>query len=144
MKQQNQSSQEERLDVFLGKWDNSGRVMPGSFGEWAVGDKWLQYTSRLELPGMGRYEVQGGVVYNNQTGKYDAYAVNNMGALMVYEGDWLNETTLEFTLTHPAPTGRARIVYQILPNSTIQMNSDRLTDNETFETYFETVMAPVQ
>jgi hypothetical protein len=151
MKQHIKSPEEKRLDIFVGRWNNTGHVMPGPFGpggeiigttsyKWALGDKWLQYTSRLELPGMGKYEVQGGVVHNNRTGKYDAYAVNNLGTLMVYEGEWLDETTLVFLLTYPTPAGRARIVYRTLPNSSIQMNSDRLAKNGKFETYFETEM----
>ena len=151
MKQKKRLAKEERLDIFVGNWQNSGRVMPGSFGPggkvvgttsygWAVGGKWLQFTSNLELPGMGKYEVQGGVVFNHQTDKYDAYAANNLGILMVYEGDWVDETTLEFLLTHPHPVGRVRIVYQILPNGSIQMNSDSLGHSGKFETYFETAL----
>lgn len=155
MRHQNRSAEEELLTVFVGQWRNSGRVTPGPFGpggeitgktlyKWAVGHKWLQYISRLELPGMGEYVVQGGVVYNDRTGKYDAYAANSLGNLMVYEGEWVNETTLVFLHTHPLPVGRARIVYRILPEGAIRMESDRLKENDKFETYFETKMVPDQ
>jgi hypothetical protein len=155
MRKQNRSAEEELLDIFIGQWHNSGRVTPGPFGpggeisgttayKWAIGDMWLQYISRLILPGMGKYEVQGGVVYNNRTGKYDAYAANNLGNLMVYEGEWVNETTLVFLHTHPLPAGRARIVYRILPEGAIRMESDRLAENDKFETYFETEMVQVK
>jgi hypothetical protein len=143
--------QEERLEFFVGNWKNAGKIMPDSFGPggdvtgttsyvWTVGGKWLQYNSILELPGMGNYEVQGGVVFKPQTKKYEAYAINNMGALMVYEGDWVDETTLVFLLTYPIPAGRARIVYHKLADGSIQMKSEKLQEDGEFETYFETNM----
>ena len=149
MNQRIRLPEEECLDFFVGNWQNSGKVIPGSFGPggqvvgttsyvWAVGGKWLQYISKLDLPGMGRYEVQGGVVFNSQTKKYEAYAVNNIGTLMVYDGDWVDNTTLVFMLTYPIPAGRARVVYQKQPNGSIQMKSDKLLESGEFETYFET------
>jgi Protein of unknown function (DUF1579) len=151
MKQPIRSPQEERLDFFVGNWKNSGKLMPGSLGPggdivgttsyaWAVGGKWLQYTSNLELPHMGKYEVQGGVVFNNQTKKYEAYAVNSTGALMVYKGDWIDKNTLVFLLTYPPPADQARIVYHKLPDGSIQMKSDQLQEDGEFETYFETYL----
>jgi len=153
MNQPMKTPEEEMLDIFEGTWKNTGHMITGSFGpggkitgttsySWEIGGKWLQYTSRLELPGLGYYEVQGGVVFNHQTGKYDAYAINSFGNLMVYQGDWSDDTTLVFTLIHPAPVGSARIVYQKHPDGTIRMYSDRKIENSGFETYFETDMLP--
>lgn len=151
MVQQKKLPEEERLDFFVGNWKNSGNVLPGPFGPggvvvgttsyvWAVGGKWLQYISNLDLPGMGKYEVQGGVVYNDQTKIYDAYAVNNIGKLMVYDGRWLDKNKLVFMQTFPNPAGQARIVYQKLPNGSIKMKSKKLLDSGEFETYFETYL----
>ena len=151
MRNLNKSPQADRLDTFIGQWNNSGQVMPGPFGPggeisgttsyyWGVQGNWLQYISHLELPGIGKYEIQGGIAYNTQSEKYDAYAVNNLGALLVYEGEWEDETNLVFILIHPAPVGRGRICYKILPKKSIQMRSDRLSENGEFETYFETHM----
>jgi len=149
----NKSPQVDRLDIFIGQWKNAGQVIPGPFGPggeisgstsyyWGVQGKWLQYISRLELPGIGKYEVQGGIAYNTQSEKYDAYAVNNMGALLVYEGEWVDETNLVFILLHPTPAGTGRICYEILPKKSIRMRSDSLAENGDFETYFKTLMVP--
>lgn len=154
MDQPDRPAEEHRLDVFVGSWQNTGSIQPGAFGpggaiggsttyKWAVGGRWLQYTSRLELPGMGRYEVHGGVAYNDASKKYDAYAANSLGALMVYEGEWMDGNRLLFLLSYPAPAGRARISYTIQPDGSIQMDSERLLDNGEFETYFQTIMKPV-
>jgi hypothetical protein len=151
MNQQDIAPEEAILESFVGNWQNTGKLSPGPFGPggeitgstsygWGVGGKWLQYESHLELPGFGNYEVQGGVAFNPQTGKYDAYAVNSLGNLMVYKGEWENESTLIFILTYPDPTGRARVVYHILPGGSIQMYSDRKNENGDYETYFKTVM----
>ncbi len=151
MDQQIKTPEEEMLDIFVGHWQNTGHLTPGPYGPggeitgttsygWGVGGKVLQYTSHLELPGMGSYEVQGGVVYNNQTGKYDAYAINSLGALMVYQGEWTGDTTLVFTLTYPIPAGGALVVYHKLPGGSIRMCSDRKTGSDEYETYFETIM----
>jgi hypothetical protein len=143
------SPKEAQLDFFVGDWHNSGRVMPGPFGpggaitgstsyQWAVGNKWLQFTSLLDLPGMGQYEVHGGVAFNVQSGKYDAYAANNLGNLMVYEGEWTDEHTLVFVHTHPTPAGKARLIYRKQPDGSIQMQSDQRDESGDFKTYFET------
>ena len=63
-KKRTRSPQEAQLDFFAGHWQNSGRVLPGPFGpegaitgsteyQWAVGDKRLQFTTRLDLPDLG-------------------------------------------------------------------------------------------
>jgi hypothetical protein len=151
MNQQMVIPEEEILNIFVGNWQNTGNLPPGPFGPggeitgdtsygWGLGGKVLQYTSCLELPGMGRYEVQGGVIYNRQNEIYDAYAVNSLGALLVYQGKWTDETTLTFSLAYPGTAGGARVVYCILPGGSIQMVSDRMTRRGEYETYFETNM----
>jgi hypothetical protein len=155
MNQQDISPQEAMLGIFVGNWQNTGQLAPGPFGpggeitgttsySWGVGGVWLQYSSLLELPGLGGYEVQGGVSINRQTGKYNAYALNSLGNLMVYQGEWINKTTLIFTLTYPPPAGRARVVYHKLPGGSIRMCSDNKTESGDYETYFETVMTKVE
>ena len=149
MNLQSRSTEEEMLDFFVGKWKNSGHVMPGSFGpggpaagetsyHWDVGGKWLLYISRLELPGMGEYEVHGGVAFNSQVGKYDAYAINNLGNLMVYEGEWTDDATLVFSLIHPKSEVRARVVYRKLPDGAFTMASENESQEGKFVPYFET------
>ena len=142
------SPDEARLDCFVGEWTNTGTVFPGPFGpggpvtgrtsyRWDLGNRWLLYVSRLELPGLGAYEVRGGVTYNRQANQYDAYAINNLGSLLVYEGEWTDKTTLVFTLVHPQPDS-ARVTYQEQPDGAIVMTSARASANGSFETYFVT------
>jgi hypothetical protein len=141
-----------KLDFFVGNWHNTGQVYPGPFGPggpstgtttycWELDGKWLMYTSRLSLPGLGAYEVQGGVTYNPRSQRYDAFAFNNLGALLVYDGHWGDDSQLVFNLTYPP--GRSRVVYIKLPDGRIQMNSENSKDGITYEAYFETTLSRV-
>ena len=142
-----QSPDEERLAFFVGDWDNSGRALPGPTGpggpvsgstsyRWGNGGKWLLYTSRLNLPVVGAYEVHGGVIWNSHRGKYDAYAANSLGNLMVYEGEWADDATLVLTLVHPKP-GAARVVYRKLPDGVFGMTSENVSADGEFAIHVE-------
>lgn len=152
MNSQSRAEEEKMLEFFVGDWVNSAQVSPGPFGpggpatgetsyRWDVGGKWLLYVSRLQLPGLGAYEVHGGVAFNRQAGKYDAYAVNSLGNLLVYEGEWSDEATLVFTLVHPQARGRARVVYHKLPDGSFRMTSESAPAEGEFVPYFETTAA---
>ena len=148
MNPQSRSAEEQLLDLLVGDWKNSGHVLPGPFGpggptsgetsyRWDVGDKWLLYVSRLELPGLGGYEVHGGVAFNSRVGKYDAYAINNLGNLLVYEGEWTDDATLAFTLVYPRSRDRARVVYRKLFDGSFKMTSENASEKGEFVPYFE-------
>jgi hypothetical protein len=149
MAPQSRSAEEEKLAFFVGEWTNSGRVSPGPFGpggpvsggssyRWDVGGKWLLYVSRLQLPGLGDYEVHGGVAYNSRASRYDAYAINSLGNLLVYEGEWTDDATLLFSLVHPQSQGRARVVYRTFPDGSFTMTSESAPEKGDFVPYFET------
>ena len=149
MDPQSRSAEEERLEFFVGGWTNSGHVSPGPFGpggpvagdtsyRWAVGGKWLLYVSRLQLPGLEVYEVHGGVAFNSRAGRYDAYAINNLGNLLVYEGEWTDDATLLFSLVHPRSQGRARVVYNKSSDGSFTMTSENAPEEGDFAPYFET------
>jgi hypothetical protein len=149
-----QGRQQERLDCFVGKWRNSGQTQPGPFGpggatagrtayRWEMGGKWLVYTSHLDIPGMGEYEVRGGVAFDGQADRYDAFAINTLGKLIVYEGVWTDQATLVFTQSHPLPAGRSRIVYRILSGDSMRMSSELLTESGDWKAYFDTEMTRV-
>ena len=149
MSSQPRLAEEEMLGCFVGDWNNRGQVLPGPFGpggaatgetsyRWDVGGKWLLYTSRLELPGLGGYEVHGGVAFNSRVGKYDAYAINSLGDLLVYEGEWTDDATLVFTLVHPQSAGGARVVYRKLPDGLFKMTSENTWGDGELAPYFET------
>ncbi|MFC2082473.1 DUF1579 family protein [Candidatus Bipolaricaulota bacterium] len=142
------SAEDRMLEIFVGEWNNTGTVSPGPFGPggavtgrsnyyWDVGGKWLLYVSQLELPGLGAYEVQGGVAFNSRAGKYDAYAINNLGSLLVYDGEWTDKETLIFTLVHPQ-AGTARVIYEKLPADSLKMISQKVAEDGNFVSYFET------
>jgi hypothetical protein len=148
MNLQSRSTEEQRLEFLLGEWQNSGHMTPGPFGpggpatgetnyHWAVGGKWLLYVSRFELSGLGSYEVHGGVAFTSRVGKYDAYAINSLGNLLVYEGGWTDEDTLAFVLVHPPPRDRARVVYHRLPDGSFTMTSENASQEGQFVPYFE-------
>ena len=138
----------EKLEFFVGDWRNLGTMSPGSFGpggpvtgrtsyHWGLSGKWLLYESRLVLPGSVDYEVHGGVAFNVRAGNYDAYAINNLGNLLVYEGAWTDETTLAFTLVHPS-SGGARVIYRKLADGSFRMISENASEDGEFVPYFET------
>jgi hypothetical protein len=140
---------EETLGFLVGDWRNSGHVSPGPFGpggpitgitsyHWDVGGKWLLYISRLELPGLGAYEVHGGVVFNSRVEKYEAYAINSLGNLMVYEGEWQDDATLVFTLVYPQSRDLARVVYRKLSDGSFKMTAENASEGGEFVPYFET------
>jgi hypothetical protein len=153
MNSQSRPEEEKMLEFFVGDWVNSAQVSPGPFGpggpatgetsyRWDVGGKWLLYVSRLQLPGLGGYEVHGGVAFNRQAGRYDAYAVNSLGNLLVYEGEWSDDVTLVFRLVHPQPHDQAQVVYHKLPDGWFQMTSETASDEGEFVPYFETTAVP--
>jgi hypothetical protein len=134
----------------VGNWQSAGQIYSGPFGpggastgtttyHWELNGKWLMYTSSLNLPGLDAYEVRGGVAYNPKSQKYDAFAFNNLGALLVYDGYWEDESRLIFNRTHPP--GRSRAVYIKLPDGKIQMNSENSQDGVSYEAYFETTLS---
>lgn len=142
-----------RLDFFVGDWQNTGTIYPGPFGpggdstgattyRWEMGGVWLMYDSRLTLPGMGEYRVQGGVTYDRRAGQYRAFAFNSLGVLLVYDGHWEGADRLVFDLVHPQPQGGSRVVYIKNPDGSIQMNSETSTDGTNYKPYFETTLTP--
>jgi hypothetical protein len=141
-----------KLDFLVGQWTSLDRTFPGPGGPggtsqgtasyaWELGGKWLNYHFRTELPGLGPYEVQGGVAYEQETGKYRAYAVNNLGNLLIYEGSWENDQRLVFTLVYPLPQEDTRVSYTKGSSGTVRLTSERPRKGGGREIYFETVMS---
>ena len=146
-----QMPKDRLLDAFAGDWRNSGIVHPGRFGpggsisgetnfRWQLQARWLCYDSRLELPGMGAYQVQGGVGPNEPAGLHRAWAANNMGNLLVYEGRLEDGTRLVFDQIHPPSPQRARVIYTLPGDGRLLMSSETSADGVTYTPYFETTM----
>jgi hypothetical protein len=142
------STEAERLGLLVGDWHNSGHVLPCPFGpggpatgetsyRWAVDGKWLLYVSRLELSGPGSYEVHGDVAFNSRVGEYDAYAINSLGNLLVYEGGRTDENTIAFVLVHPQSRDRARVVYHKSSDGSFKMTSENASQERECVPYFE-------
>lgn len=138
------------LDGFVGDWRNSGVVHRGRFGpggevsgetrfHWQMQGRWLCFDSRLQLPGMGAYQVQGGVTLDDDGG-YRSWAANNLGNLLVYEGRLEGGDTLFFDQVHPAGSPRARVVYVLPGDGRLLMRSEVSTNDESWTPYFETTM----
>ena len=134
---------ERLLDAFVGDWRNSGSVQPGRFGpggsisgktsfRWQLHERWLCYDSRLQLPGMGAYQVQGGVGRDDIAGLYRAWAANNMGNLLVYEGRLEDGTRLVFDQVHPPSPQRARVIYTLPDDGRLLMSAETSADGLTF------------
>ncbi len=145
-------AEEARLDFLLGDWVNTGQTFPSPFGPagpvtgnstyaWDLGGRWLLYTSQLNLPGLGEYEVRGGVNFDRAAGAYRAFAVNSLGVLICYSGRWQDDLTLAFTSTYPPAPRPARVVYTRLADGTVGFRSERATEGGDYETYFETSLA---
>ena len=145
---------ERLLDAFVGDWRNSGSVQPGRFGpggnisgetsfRWQLHKRWLCYDSRLQLPGMGAYQVQGGVTHDDNAGMYRAWAANNVGKLLVYEGCLEDKIRLVFDQVHPPSPQRARVIYTLPGDGRLLMSSETSADGLTFTPYFETTMTRI-
>ncbi len=146
------SAQETRLDFLLGDWTSLDRTHPGPSGPggtsegtasygWEVGNRWLVYDFRSELPGLGPYEVRGGVAYDETLAKYRAFAFNNLGNLLIYEGRWENDDKLVFTLVHPQRREDTRITYIKDSDDKVRIISERPAKEGGRETYFETTLS---
>ena len=138
------------LDDFVGAWRNRGTVYPGRFGpggdvsgetrfHWQMQGRWLCFESRLQMPGMGEYQVQGGVTPDDDGG-YRSWAANNLGNLLVYEGRLESDRRLVFEQIHPPAPQRARVVYTLPGDGRLLMRSEISADGGTWSTYFETIM----
>ncbi len=152
MNETSERSQEERLlDGFVGDWRNSGGVHPGRFGpggdisgetrfSWQLHERWLCFDSRLQLPGMGAYQMQGGVTWDAGAGLYRSWAANSLGILLVYGGRLEGETRLIFDQIHPSSPQRARVVYTLAGDGRLLMRSETSADGVSYAPNFETVM----
>jgi hypothetical protein len=129
------SSDDAKLDFLVGEWTSSDTIYPGpghaggtSAGQasyrWEVGGTWLIYDFRTDLPGLGPYEVRGGVAYDSSAGKYQAYTVNNLGALLLYDGVWEGDETLVFTLLYPKREADTRVTYIKGADGAVRMTSE--------------------
>ncbi len=150
--QQMRSTNDTKLDFLVGEWKSSDRTYPGpggaggtSAGEasyrWEVGGRWLIYDFRSDLPGLGPYEVRGGVAHDSSTGKYHAYSVNSLGALLLYDGAWEGNEILVFTLVYPKHDADTRITYTKGADGTVRMTSERPAEGGGREVYFETLLS---
>ncbi len=146
------SPDDTKLDFLVGEWTSSDRTYPGpggpggtSAGEasyrWEVGGRWLIYDFRSALPGLGLYEVRGGVAHDSSTDKYQAYSVNSLGALLLYDGVWEAKETLVFTLVYPKRDADTCITYTKRAEGTVRMTSERPAEGGGREVYFETLLS---
>lgn len=144
------ASGQRLLEGFVGAWRNSGIVHPGRFGpggevsgetrfHWQMQGRWLCFESRLQMPGMGEYRVQGGVTLD-EGGGYRSWAANNLGNLLVYQGRLEGGRTLVFDQVHPAGAQRARVVYTLPGDGRLLMRSENSADGSVWSLYFETIM----
>jgi hypothetical protein len=102
---------------------------------------WLQYEFRTDLPGLGPYEVHGGVAHDAAAGEYRAYSVNSFGKLLLHAGCWESDDTLTFTLVYPEREIDTRVSYTKLPDGRIRMTSERPAAGGGREIYFETILS---
>lgn len=141
-----------RLDFLVGEWSSFDRMYPGPAGaggtsqgtasyRWDVGGGWLLYDFRSTLPGLGPYAVHGGVAHDAAGGTYQAFAVNNLGNVLLYEGAWADDKALVFTLTYPERQAATRVSYLKGPDGTVTMTSERPDADGGPERYFETVLS---
>ncbi len=146
------SPEQAKLDFLLGQWTSSDRTYPGPSGpggdsegvasyRWEVGDKWLIYDFRTDLPGHGPYQVRGGVAFDAASCAYQAFAVNNLGNLLLYKGLWEDDETLVFTLVYPQRQEDTRVSYIKVSDDVVRMTSARAAKEGGREIYFETLLS---
>jgi hypothetical protein len=140
-----------RLDFLVGEWATRNTHHAGPAGpagtsngttrcRWDMAGVWLLYESSFEAPGLGPYEVRGGVARDARTGGYRAFAYNTLGALVEYEGAWQAEGRLVFTALRTAPGRGAHVVYEKRPDGSVRFVAESERDDGGFAPYFESSM----
>jgi hypothetical protein len=143
-------TRDARLEFLVGVWAarNTHHASPhgpagSSVGEalyrWELGGAWLLYESRFEAPGLGRYEVRGGVA-PEPSGGYRAFAFNSLGALIEYEGRWENDARLVFTALRTPPGRGARVAYERLADGRVRFVAASEGPDGRFAPYFESLL----
>lgn len=142
-----------RLDFLCGEWDSTDYSYSQPCGEttlsagtasyhWDLRGKWLLYKFQTQLPGIGNYQVHGGFTYDSSSGKYKGFAINSLGLLMVYDGAWVSEAIIVFSLVYPQLQPDVRVSYTLHTGGKVQMTSERPAANGGREIYFETFLEP--
>jgi len=142
------ASPDERLAFLVGCWQTANRATDGdqvttSAGiasyHWDLDNAWLLFESRIGGPGPGNYEVRGGVT-TSAAGGYRAFAYNNIGYLIEYEGVWESDSRLVFNALRTAPGQGSRVVYERLAGGDIRLLSERQGPDGSFAAYFEAIL----
>jgi hypothetical protein len=148
----------ERLDFLAGHWYLHPRapVVPssspsapagaGAAGEvhydWHPGNLWLSFILSATLPGVGLYEVSGGVTFEPQSRAYVAYAVNNLAPQVIeYRGRWKDRATLVFDSVGARGGKLARVQYARRPDGNVVFSASESPDGNAYHTYFEAVLS---
>lgn len=151
----------ERIDFLVGHWYLHPRALaipPGSSpapagvdaaGEvhyrWHPGTLWLSFDLSATLPGVGGYELSGGVTFEPQSRAYVAYAVNNLGPRVIeYRGQWKDEATLVFDSVAGRGGKLARVQYVRRPDGNVVFSASESPDGNEYHTYFEAVLTRTQ
>jgi len=140
-----------RLEFLVGEWRSTNASYPDASGPggtsqgkasytWGIGGTWLLFSFHSDLPGLGRYQVDGGVSYEKEAKLYKAYSANSLGNLLVYEGTWETEDRLAFSLVYPKVQPDTRVSYTSLPDGSVRMTSERPAEGGGREIYFETLL----
>jgi hypothetical protein len=145
------ASQSDRLDFFVGSWNQSNRFFASELGpagsgigiseyRWGLGHKWLMFDSRFEAPGIGTYQAHGLIAQTDGAGHYRAFVFNSLGSVVEYDGIWADDSRLVFTATSGTNAGRARVVYQKRADGSVRFTAEKLTSDGRFEPYFESIL----
>jgi hypothetical protein len=137
-----------RLDFFVGEWTSRNVHHASPFGpagtstgtaryQWAMDGVWLQYESRFDVPGLGPYEVRGGVAVDLRVAGYRAFAYNSLGVVVEYVGDWESETRLVLTAVRSMPVPGTRVVYEQRSDGTVLFLAEREAEGGSWVAYFE-------
>jgi hypothetical protein len=143
----------ERLEFLAGRW-RLHPLPPGSpvpappageaAGEityrWRPGTLWLSFDLAAALPGLGPYEVSGGVSFDPGERAHVAYAVNNLAPRLIeYRGQWRDEATLVFDSVG-AGERRSRVQYVRRGDGGVVFSASESPDGRAYHTYFEALL----
>jgi hypothetical protein len=99
-------AESKRLRVFLGNWNAEGTLtfmnkkfnLKGVANFSSIAAGWgVLATAKLEIEGLGVYEETDILSFNRNERIYHFFAVTNTAAAFDHKGNWLNDTTINFS-----------------------------------------------
>lgn len=131
----------EKLSVFIGDWNVTGTLKIGNDkmnvnGKWffnkAAGGWGLRSANKLEIDGMGSYELDNLFGFDKEEGRLHIYSLTNMAETHDHRASWTDGSTLkgEYDGLKDGKKFREDFVIRILDPARITINYIEKVDDK--------------